>query len=275
MQTRKSGAALGRALALCLGVALIVGLLAACGGEEEPREHYSFGRVLEVYATEPAFPERSLIRAPASCDGNATFRLLEHTNPNRTYAAVQVRIVNRTAGVAPLFVHAETAVLGDPSSDRIFALDLCTAGVPYEPPPGSEAVETTHTPLLWGNVELKKGFQVRGWMFFDVPKTLALDAFWWEDPETQTIIYSRNLIAESTEGNILRDALTGVVGVVVIVAAVLVGGALYFLPTLIAIVRRKRNSMAIFLMNFFLGWTFIGWVVALVWSVSYEAVDLR
>ena len=195
-QATISGAALGRLLALCLGATLIVALVSACGGEEEEREHYSFGRVLEVYATEPAFPERSLIRAPAGCNGSAKYRLLEHTNPNRTYAAVQVRIVNRTAGVAPLYVHSETAELGDPRSDRIFALDLCTAGVGYEPPPGSEAVETTHTPLLWGNVELKKGFQVRGWMFFDVPKSLTLDAFWWQDPETQTIIYSRNLIVE-------------------------------------------------------------------------------
>ncbi len=191
-----SGAAMGRALALILCVTLIAVLASACGGEEEDREHYSFGRVLEVYATEPAFPESSLIRTPRTCDGSATFRRLEHTNPNRTYAAVQVRIVNRTAGVAPLFVNSKTAELGDPRSDRIFALDLCTAGVGYEPPPGSEAVITTHTPLLWGNVELKKGFQVRGWMFFDVPKSLTLDAFWWQDPETQTIIYSRNLIVE-------------------------------------------------------------------------------
>ena len=44
--------------------------------------------------------------------------------------------------------------------------------------------------------------------------------------------------------------------------------AFYFLPTIIAIVRRQRNALAIFLLNFFLGWTFIAWVVALVWSVT-------
>ena len=44
--------------------------------------------------------------------------------------------------------------------------------------------------------------------------------------------------------------------------------ALYFLPTIIAAARDRHNKGAIFLLNFFLGWTFVGWVVALVWAVS-------
>lgn len=46
--------------------------------------------------------------------------------------------------------------------------------------------------------------------------------------------------------------------------------ALYFLPTLIALLRGKRSTLAIFVLNFLAGWTFIGWVVALVWSLAYE-----
>jgi tryptophan-rich sensory protein len=45
---------------------------------------------------------------------------------------------------------------------------------------------------------------------------------------------------------------------------------LYFLPTIIALITKKRNALAIFLLNFFLGWSFIGWVVALVWSVTKD-----
>lgn len=44
---------------------------------------------------------------------------------------------------------------------------------------------------------------------------------------------------------------------------------LYFLPTIIG--NRKRNANAIFVLNLFLGWTFIGWVIALVWAVSKDA----
>ncbi len=41
----------------------------------------------------------------------------------------------------------------------------------------------------------------------------------------------------------------------------------YFLPTLIAFLRQHKNKLAIFLLNLFLGWTVLGWVVSLVWSV--------
>ena len=50
--------------------------------------------------------------------------------------------------------------------------------------------------------------------------------------------------------------------------AFLFSAVLYFLPTIIAVAGRRRNTFAIFLLNLFLGWTFIGWVVALVWSVK-------
>ena len=43
--------------------------------------------------------------------------------------------------------------------------------------------------------------------------------------------------------------------------------AIYFLPTLIAFLRQHKNSLAIFLLNLLLGWTVLGWVVSLVWSV--------
>ena len=46
---------------------------------------------------------------------------------------------------------------------------------------------------------------------------------------------------------------------------------LYFLPTIIALVRSKRDTLAIFLLNFFLGWSVIGWIVALVWASKHDA----
>jgi Superinfection immunity protein len=44
----------------------------------------------------------------------------------------------------------------------------------------------------------------------------------------------------------------------------LVGVGLYFLPSLIAVARHTHNSTGIFLLNLFLGWTCIGWIIALV-----------
>jgi hypothetical protein len=44
----------------------------------------------------------------------------------------------------------------------------------------------------------------------------------------------------------------------------------YFLPFVCALSRNKRNSGAIFALNLLLGWTFIGWVVALVWALTAD-----
>ncbi|HTR39937.1 MAG TPA: superinfection immunity protein [Bryobacteraceae bacterium] len=54
----------------------------------------------------------------------------------------------------------------------------------------------------------------------------------------------------------------------------LVGAILYFLPTIIAVSRNKTNLVGILLVNLLLGWSVIGWIVALVWAVSTERVDL-
>jgi hypothetical protein len=38
---------------------------------------------------------------------------------------------------------------------------------------------------------------------------------------------------------------------------------LYFLPAIVAVTRKVRNQGSVVVINAFLGWTFIGWVVAL------------
>jgi len=51
-----------------------------------------------------------------------------------------------------------------------------------------------------------------------------------------------------------------------IVAALL---AWYFLPSVIA-VGKKRNAFAIFILNLLLGWTVLGWIIALIWSLTHD-----
>ena len=43
---------------------------------------------------------------------------------------------------------------------------------------------------------------------------------------------------------------------------------LYMLPAGIGIIRGRSNAGAIFVLNLFLGWTLIGWVISLVWAVA-------
>ena len=50
--------------------------------------------------------------------------------------------------------------------------------------------------------------------------------------------------------------------------------ALLFLPTLVANSRRHPNTLAIFMVNLFFGWTFIGWVVSLIWACTRPAAPV-
>lgn len=46
--------------------------------------------------------------------------------------------------------------------------------------------------------------------------------------------------------------------------------ALWLLPGFIAHRRHLRNETAVWLITIFLGWTFIGWLIALIWASIYE-----
>ncbi len=43
---------------------------------------------------------------------------------------------------------------------------------------------------------------------------------------------------------------------------------IYMIPTIIAFIVDHKNVAAITIINIFLGWTFLGWVITLAWSVT-------
>ena len=47
-----------------------------------------------------------------------------------------------------------------------------------------------------------------------------------------------------------------------------IGLALYFLPTMLAAARKHRSVAPIAVINLFLGWTLLGWVLTLAWATS-------
>ena len=48
----------------------------------------------------------------------------------------------------------------------------------------------------------------------------------------------------------------------------IVATLIYFLPSIIALARGHLSTLAIFLLNLFLGWTLLGWLIALIWSCT-------
>lgn len=55
------------------------------------------------------------------------------------------------------------------------------------------------------------------------------------------------------------------VGTVLIWGAAVIG---YFLPGIIAVERKHHQVYAIFALNTLLGWTVLGWIGALIWSLT-------
>jgi hypothetical protein len=60
-----------------------------------------------------------------------------------------------------------------------------------------------------------------------------------------------------------------IIWIVVLVLAI----GMYGLPSIIAIVRKKRDMGGIIAVNILLGWSILGWVAALVWALTTDTVQ--
>ena len=59
------------------------------------------------------------------------------------------------------------------------------------------------------------------------------------------------------------------------IALIIIVFIIYFIPSIIAIYFREHPSQtAIFVVNLFLGWSLLGWVVALAWSLTNPTKEI-
>lgn len=66
---------------------------------------------------------------------------------------------------------------------------------------------------------------------------------------------------------VIASAAGAVAGLLLVFVAL----AAYFAPTIVAFARHHHQANTVLVVNLFLGWTFVGWVVALAMAVG--AVD--
>lgn len=63
----------------------------------------------------------------------------------------------------------------------------------------------------------------------------------------------------------------------IMLLGLLMGGfialAVYFLPVIIAAARKHKQIIPITLITIFIGWTFLGWLAAILWSLNSDTKD--
>ena len=163
--------------ALALGV--LSALSAGCGSDD-PDFAYARGRSIEIHAQRPVILEKVSFSSTSTTGGVSTLqhRIIRPKASNRELAAVLVTVVNRTSTVMPLLIDPAAARLGDRRGQRINALDPFERSVLIEE---ADEEEDEYSPLLWGEIQLDRNFQVEGWVLFDVPKGLTLGTLWWDE----------------------------------------------------------------------------------------------
>ena len=68
-----------------------------------------------------------------------------------------------------------------------------------------------------------------------------------------------------------RDNSAAAAGMMVAIIIILVLALLYFVPTAVAQYRKASNTTTVFLVNLLLGWTAIGWIVALILAFAGDS----
>lgn len=67
-----------------------------------------------------------------------------------------------------------------------------------------------------------------------------------------------------------NDSARAGMGLIFICLLAVFGLVFYFLPSIIARQRKHKNRTPVLLTNIFFGWTFIGWIVALIWAFTSD-----
>ena len=90
--------------------------------------------------------------------------------------------------------------------------------------------------------------------------------------EKQTVAEQVALQAVSVAGDTTAGVMRLVFGILIFVATLgyLLG---YFIPTAIAIYRGVNSRVRLIWVNLLLGWTLLGWIVALIWAITGEQTE--
>ena len=165
----------------CLALVLILSLGVVTGCIRSPDKEYGGkGEVLSVGAYKPRLLDRVVYTVQ---DQNWVITSQEE---GFKIAAVRARAVNLTSTQVNLSVDEDAATLNAEDGDEFKLFE-----------PGTRAVETTeeapednpYGAHLWGQFQLFRGFEIAGWLFFEVPKDSEFSDIIWDDVEFVRVPY--------------------------------------------------------------------------------------
>ena len=167
----------------CLALALILALGVAAGCIRSPdREYGGKGEILSIGAHKPKLVDRVVY----SVQGQSY--VITPMEEGAKIAALRARAVNVTSTQVTLSVDEAAVTLNGTEGQQFSPFD-----------PKSRAEETTEeTPEdnpygahVWGRFQLRKGFEVAGWLFFEVPAGTEFIDMAWDNVEFVRVPYPR------------------------------------------------------------------------------------
>ena len=106
--------------------------------------------------------------------------VLEAGQEDQEILAVYVSLFNSLSSLTILRIDQQAARLVDETGKSFLPMDPCQAGVEV---PEADPEDGLFNPFLWGSIELPQGFQVSGWMLFEVPPGANPTRLRWEEAD--------------------------------------------------------------------------------------------
>ena len=154
-------------------IVLLPVLITSCLNDDSS-SNFTKGRTIAIETFAPIVRDRI-----SFTDTQGNIRLIK-PKPNNKLVAVKVRIINESVTYVPLFIDTEAAELGDRGGSRGWNIDPYKSSVSTS---SREAELDKFTPLLSGHIELNKGFEVTGWMLFDIERNISPLTLWWRESD--------------------------------------------------------------------------------------------
>ena len=175
-------------IVIYLALVLLLTLVGSAGCiRSEPKLFVANGEILTIVISEIQEVDRVLYVQPV--DGSEelqTFAITPRQEGN-ILAMAKARIVNQKSTRVSLTLDREAVTLH--TEEAIFSPMYYAEN--SEPTDDVIPEGYAYAPLLWGNIDMLKGFEVTGWFVFEVPAKSKFTAFQWDDVESILVHLSR------------------------------------------------------------------------------------